>query len=365
MIIAVLGGGNGAYAAAADLADQGHEVRLWRRDKAAAAALAARGAITLRDSRGERAVPLALAGGNIGAVLAGAELVVMAGPATAQATIAERMAGHLHDGQVIFLPPGTFGSYLVADWLRQAGDRTEIALAEAGTLPYLARKLDASATAPVAIVTRASRLPSGVFPARLAAHAFAVIERAYPAVERLADGLDGALMNAGPIIHPPLILMNAGPIQHFDHWDIHNEGTQPAIRSVTDALDGERIAVREALGYGAPHFPLADHYAPGGEEWMYGNLVHDRLVDSGHWREALDLQSHRYMREDVACGLAFLVSVADYAGIAAPVASGLLALASAVLGEDLRRTGRTLESTGLDRLSRAELHRRLFAGLDR
>ena len=366
MKIAVLGGGNGAYAAAGDLADQGHEVRLWRRDRAAAAALAAAGAITLRDSRGERVVPLALAGGTIAAVLAGAELVVMAGPATAQAAIARRMAGHLHDSQVIFLPPGSFGSYIVADRLRQAGDRSEVALAEAGTLPYLARKLDPTApTGPIAIVTRASRLPSGVFPARLAAHAFAVIARAYPAVEELTDGLDGALMNAGPIIHPPLILMNAGPIQHFDHWDIHNEGTQPAIRAVTDALDAERIAVREALGYGAPHFPLADHYAPGGEEWMYGNLVHDRLVDSGHWRENLDLYSHRYMREDVACGLAFLVSVADYAGLALPVAGGLLALAAAVLGEDLRRGGRTLESTGLDRLSRADLRLRLWQGLDR
>ena len=35
MKIAVLGGGHGAYAAAADLSQQGHEVRLWRRDAAA------------------------------------------------------------------------------------------------------------------------------------------------------------------------------------------------------------------------------------------------------------------------------------------------------------------------------------------
>jgi hypothetical protein len=46
--------------------------------------------------------------------------------------------------------------------------------------------------------------------------------------------------------------MNAGPIEHFERWDIHKEGTQPAIRRVTDQLDSERIAVREALGYGAP-----------------------------------------------------------------------------------------------------------------
>ena len=54
-------------------------------------------------------------------------------------------------------------------------------------------------------------------------------------------------------------MMNAGPIEHFERWDIHKEGTQPSIRRTTDALDAERIAIREALGYRAPHFPLADH----------------------------------------------------------------------------------------------------------
>jgi opine dehydrogenase len=40
MRIAVLGGGNGSHAAAADLSDLGHEVRFWRRDAAAFGELA-------------------------------------------------------------------------------------------------------------------------------------------------------------------------------------------------------------------------------------------------------------------------------------------------------------------------------------
>ena len=40
----------------------------------------------------------------------------------------------------------------------------------------------------------------------------------------------------------------------FRRWDIHKEGTQAAIRRVTDALDAERITVREALGYRARIF---------------------------------------------------------------------------------------------------------------
>ncbi len=360
MDIAVVGGGHGCYAAAADLAEQGHTIRFWRRDAEAFAPVLERQAITLKDYRGVRDVPLGLATTDLAAAVDGAELVLSPLPATAQAGVAGALAPHLRDGQVVFIPPGTFGSYLMTRIVRDAGNGADVAFAEAGTLPYLARKHGADE---IAITTRATRLPTGVFPASNAADAFAILEQAFPAIERLADGLDGALMNAGPIIHPPLIVMNAGPLQHFEHWDIHNEGTQPAIRATTDALDAERIAVREALGYGAPHFPLADHYDPERPEWMYGNAAHERLTDSGDWREHIDLQAHRYMREDVACGLAFLVSVAEWAGVPCPVARGLLAICSAIVGEDLRTTGRTLESFELAGMTQAEMRRLLTKGL--
>jgi opine dehydrogenase len=361
MEIAVLGGGNGSVAAAVDLTDQGHRVRYWRRDRDAIAALTARGKrVDLKDFNGTRTIELAVVSPDIGAVVAGAELIVCPTPATAQSDIARALAPHLVSGQVVFLPPGSFGSWMMARLIRDAGNDADISIAEAGTLPYLTRMHGPET---VAITTRATRLPTGVFPRRNAAHALDVIRRAYPSVEDCGDGLSGALMNAGPIIHPPLIIMNAGPIEHFEHWDIHNEGTQPAIRRVTDRLDAERMAVREALGYGAPHFPLADHYDPSGEEWMYGNAAHEKLTDSGDWRENLVLTEHRYMREDVACGLAFLVSVADWAGVPAPTATGLLAIGSAICSDDFRATGRTLENFDLAGLSRDEMSAMLERGL--
>jgi len=356
--IAVLGGGNGSTAAAVDLTEQGHSVRYWRRDKVAQAALAARGnVIELKDYKGTRGVRLSLVTQDIGEAIEGAELIVCPAPATAQEDIAAAMAPHLNDGQVVFLPPGSFGTWIMSEIVRKTGNTADIAWAESGTLPYLTRK---HGTKTVAITTRASRLPTGVYPLRLAKHAHQALARAYPSVEPCGDALSGALMNAGPIIHPPLIAMNAGPIEHFEHWDIHNEGTQPAVRAVTTRLDGERMAVREALGYGAPHFPLADHYET--DQWMYGNAAHDKLTDSGDWREALVLTKHRYMREDVAVGLAFLVSIADWTGVPAPTATGLLAICSAICGDNFRQSGRTLESLGLNGRTPAELRALLNEG---
>ncbi len=356
MKIAVLGGGHGAYAAAADLAEQGHEVRLWRRDASALAPVKQSGVIRLIDHQGAREVPVGKVTAEIGEAVRGAELVLVPSPATAQEDIARAMAPSLADGQVVFLPPGTFGSYVMAEIVRGAGARAEVTYAETGTLPYLARK---RGPAEVAITIRAVRLPTGVYPEDCSSHALEVIRRVYPAVQACGDALSAALMNAGPIIHPPLILMNAAPLEHFARWDIHNEGTQRSVRAVTDRLDAERIALREALGYPPPHFPLSDHYTS--DRWMYGD-AHRKLVDSGDWREKIDLHAHRYMSEDTVLGLAFLASVARWAECEAPLANGLLALAGAILGRDLRGGPRTLEALGLATLSRGQMRDLLTQG---
>ncbi|MGP3770049.1 NAD/NADP octopine/nopaline dehydrogenase family protein [Streptomyces sp. SDT5-1] len=368
MDLTILGGGHGCFAAAAELAEHGHAVRWWRRDTAALDDLRDTGALTVRDHRGSREVPVSDTAGE-GAVrpvpdladaVRGARLVVVPLPATVHEDLAARVAPLLEDGQVVFLPPGTFGSVLFARALADAGNTADVAFAETGTLPYLART---HGPYEVVVSGYATRLPTGVLPARSSDAAFRVLRKAYPAVEPVEDCLSGALMNAGPVIHPPLILMNAGPLEHSSNWDIHNEGTQPAIRRVTDTLDAERVAVREALGYTAPHFPLADHYATDGDEWMYGRAAHERLTDSGDWREEIDLLRHRYMLEDTRLGLSFLVSVGRWAGVPTPVAQGLLSLASAVTGSDLYAEGRTLDSLGLAGLTRSELTKLLHEGM--
>jgi len=356
MKIAILGGGHGCYAAAADLSEAGHEVRLWRRDAAALAPVIETGSITLKDADGVRDVKIAVATAEIAVALHGAQLIVIPSPAIAQADIARAMAPHLVDGQVVFLPPGTFGSWVMAHAVREAGNRADVAWAETGTLPYLARK---HGEREVNVTIRAVRLPTGVYPACRQAHAIEVIRRAYPSVHGCGDALSGALMNAGPIIHPPLMVMNAAPLQHFPRWDIHNEGTQPAVRAVTDRLDRERIAVREAFGYAAPHYPLADHYD--NDRWMYGD-AHKQLVKSGDWREHIDLHSHRYIAEDTELGLAFLASAARFVGVEAPVAHGLLAIVGGFLGRELRFGPRSFEALRFEGLGRDALKQRLHDG---
>lgn len=360
MDVAVIGGGHGCYAAAIELTEKGHSVRLWRRDAEALAPVKALGGIEIKDRQGERTISIDSITADLSEAVSGAQLLVMPLPATTHDSLAPQIAPLLEDGQVVFFPPGTFASYLFAKALQQSGNTAQVSFCETGTLPYLARKHSPTR---VVVSGYATRLPTGVLPECNADYAFSILEQAYPSVERTGNALSGALMNAGGIIHPPLIMMNAGPLEHFEAWDIHNEGTQPSIRRVTDALDQERVALREAMGYAGPHFPLRDHYNEDGDEWMYGRRAHDELTDSGDWRENIDLTSHRYMLEDTRLGLSLLVSVGKMADVPTPLAAGLLALGSAITGRDLYQEGRTLENLGLGDVGKDQLNTLLHDGL--
>ena len=102
MRIAVLGGGNGSFAAAGDFALTGHDVRLWRRDVEAVKAHNAAGStIAVKDFSGRHEAKLACVTSDIGEAVRDAELILCPAPATAQGDIARALAPHLKDGQVV------------------------------------------------------------------------------------------------------------------------------------------------------------------------------------------------------------------------------------------------------------------------
>ena len=66
MRIAVLGGGNGSFAAAGDFALAGHDTRLWRRDRGAVEAHRAAGStIAIKDFAGRHEAELSLVTNDI------------------------------------------------------------------------------------------------------------------------------------------------------------------------------------------------------------------------------------------------------------------------------------------------------------
>lgn len=339
MIVTVLGGGNGSCAAVVDLGLAGHEVRWWRRS----GIFPPGGRVDYTGTFGTGTVAPALATADLADAVGGADLVVAPVPAHVQPAVLHALAPVLAPGQAVAFTPGTLGT-----WLGASG-RPDVAFLETGTLPYLTRR---TGPAQISIPVAASRLPVGSIPGAgvLADDAHARFAAAYPTAVRMADGLDAALTNWGPVIHPPLIVHNLGAIESLgERFDIHDEGTSPATLRTTRALDAERIALRRCLGFGDPHWPLADYHA-GADTSMYPPDAKARLLVSDLWRESVDL-AHRYVQEDVRCGLVLAVGLARLAGVPAPVGEAILALLGAALDEDLHASGRTPAALGIEDLT--------------
>ena len=342
--IAVIGGGNGAFTTAADMLLAGHRVRMWTAFPQEFEKLFETKRIKLEGLGRTGEAKIDLVTKDLGEAVKGVEVIFSPSPAFSQGDIAERLGPHLKDGQVLFLSPGSMGSYLFGKVLKENGWWRDIAIAEPGTLPYLTRKTGPNA---VLVSGLAARLPVGVFPAKKTGEAINTLKEFYPAIHPVENALSIALLNVGPIIHSVLMLLNTGPIEHFESWDIHNEGTTKSVKKLILAHDLERIALREALGFSSHHYPFSDHYDEKSEnEWMYGRRAHTDLVKSESWREPLTF-NFRYITEDVKCNLALLCSIGDLCHVETPIADSLLKLIGVVADEDFRETGRSIGSLGL------------------
>lgn len=358
MRVAVLGGSNGGYTTAADLALAGHQVRLWRRREEDLADVRAAGGITLAAEGRHGKATLERASSDLGEALDGAEVVIAPLPATSHEDLARRLAAHLTERQIVLLTPGTLGSYVIAREIGRAGGRLPLAIAETGTLPYLTRRTGPTR---VAAPVRAANLPAGVFPAARTAEVMPVLATLFPVARPCQDALDVALTNAGTVIHPPLVLLNAGAIDQ-GQFDIHAAGTTASVRRLIDAVDGERLTTRKGLGYPGPHYEQATYYDEArAAEGLYGAGAKARLVASGLWSETLTFE-HRYVTEDVALGLTLFESAARVAGADSPAIGGLLAVFGALLGRDLRATGRGLDRLGLGDFTQREVRQFLVDG---
>ena len=213
----------------------------------------------------------------------------------------------------------------------------------------------------MAAPVRAANLPVGVFPAARSKETIARLTELFPATRPCVDAIDVALTNAGPVIHPPLVLVNAAAIDG-GRFDIHAAGTTPSARKLIDGIDGERIAARQGWGYPAPHYELATYYdearAAGG---LYCAGAKSKQVASGLWSEVLTFE-HRYVTEDVALGLPFFESAARTVSTASPTVSGLLGVFGALLGKTLSGRGRDLDYLGLGELTLREVRELFHSG---
>lgn len=349
--VTVLGGGNTAFAMAANLALAGHDVLLWEHPAFAHTLDPIRGTLTIHLDGAARTGAAKLAGVTTdpAAALAWSEVLVCSVPSYAHAPFAEQLVPHLRPGHLLALLPGNLGTLAFARALRAAGVEA-VLLAEADTAPYVCRK-----TAPDCAVIwgSVSALGVGVFPASQTAEAMPVLAALFPGATAYADVLAAGLSAMNPVVHPLGVLLNAGRIERSrsEFW-FYEEGVTPGVVAAIEALDAERRALGRALGMDLTPVAAGFHragFGPAGDLWatINGSAMLTALRAPG----AL---ATRWLTEDVPYGLVPWSALGRRLAVETPVIDATIVLASAVLGTDCRADGRSLDDLGLDNLAAAE-----------
>jgi len=363
-VVAVLGAGNGGYAAAADLSLRGFEVHMFNPWVEDLQPVLERGGIKLIEGDREDYSEIALVTTEIEEALDGAHFIFVIVPVTGHEFYAELLSPHLMPDHVLFLNPGhTGGGLHFVRTLRKTGNSAPIRTCESSTLSYGCR---ITAPAEVTFYMRPVSLPFAAFPGKFASDLFVEMKELYPSLELKDSVLDTAFMNINAIEHPPQILCNAGWVEHTQgSYYFYYEGTTPSVGRVIDAVDKERMATAQAMAIGTKSF--AEMFYELGyttEQALHEGTAYAVLHESApnRWVKGPKSLDHRYVHEDVGYGLVPWAGFAAMAGVPTPTMDSLIHLASVMNQVDYATKGRTLKKLGLEGVPRDRLQEFLHEG---
>jgi opine dehydrogenase len=351
--LTILGGGNTAFAVAANLTLAGHTISLCELPAFAHTIEPIRHsrAIVL-DGVAERGTAvLQSVTTNFAEALAANELVLLIVPAYAHQAFAEACAPHLRPGQVVVLQPGTLGSLAFARILRERGAAAGVIVAETDTAPYVCRKVAPTVAHIWGVV---SGLGLGVFPARHTDRVRGLLNDFFPGVRSYGHVAACGLAAMNPVVHPAGVLLNAGRIEYArGDFYFYEEGVTPSVCRLIYAVDAERRAVARALGVALPPVDDAFHnagFGPKGDLWatINGSRMLTQLRAPG------SLES-RWLTEDVPYGLAAWALLGEQFNVPTPTLRALVEVASAATGVDFWKTARTPRDLGIAGMDRQAL----------
>lgn len=357
--VAVLGGGAGGHAVAAEAVWGGHTVTLAELPQFAEALAPVRASRTI-EVLGRGADPLAAkvdaVTTDIGAAVSTAELVFIVAPCFGHQAMSEACAPHLRGGQaIVFLGEGS-GTLVLRKVLKDGGMSRDVLLGETNSLPYMARLRGAGRV-------QATRKKGGTllaaYPGRRTAELLGRVQPLWPAMTAATNVLETILINFNAIDHVAAVVCNAGTLEsRLTPCLLWGEGASPGVARVIEAVDGEILAIRGALGF-ADRTPYRDFLVAQGlldapQPNTYDALRRSLLAASV-FQCGPDALRFRYITEDVPYALVLISDLGKVAGAPTPVIDGLIALASALNGTDYRASGRTLASLGLGGLDRRAL----------
>ena len=348
---AVLGGGNGSHAMAADLALAGFEVRMYEDAKYMdnMSKVYETREILIEGRARTGLAQIACVTSDIREAVLGAEVIFIPLPAFTNDYYAEILADCAADGQIIALTPGNLGTLVFKKRFAEKNVTADIILCETSTLNYDARLL---APGHIMVYARNECIKVGALPAGRCSQAMKVLKKYYNEFIPCADVLDCGLHSLNPCLHIPGCIMNAGRIERSKgEFYLYEEGITPAVARVMEKMDRERAEIVTALGY--EYTSLAEELAEGRDPRSIWEEVNG--CETLEFIKGPTSLKTRYFTEDIPYGLIAWSGIADMLNIKTPLINSLIEIGSIIIDENTREMGRTPEKMGIAGMSKEEL----------
>ncbi len=340
----IIGAGNTGLAMAAHLAFAGNEVYIYDHNQEAVNSI--KETMSIRCS-GVLLGNASIAGATTDITLAiqDTDLIIIMTPAYAHKELAILLGQKLkHEVPIILSPGRTCGVIEFQHYFDLQNNSIQPIVAESQTVIHTARRYTANSVHVIAI-------KDSVYLAALETDHSEKVLFSLPDIIRghfspAKSIIQTSIGNTGMILHCAPILLNSGwtesPDFGFRHyWD----GISPRISRFLEKIDHERVEVSKALGCEVISTM----------EWLSrsyhseGNNLYERVRDTLAY-EAIDAPEtldHRYIFEDIPCGLVPLEALGKILNIDMRYTGLVIDLASALMELDFRETGRNLRNFDL------------------
>lgn len=365
--VTVIGGGNGAFATAADLTIRGSEVTLFELPRFAAglSEVIERGGIEMEAYENN-----GLTGGfaklhkittDIEEALAESEIVFIVVPTYSMESIAALCAPHLRDGHIIVLTPANFGGALYFhNVMKKAGCTARVTLVELSCMIYACRK-----KTPSSIWVRGYKHNMGTacFPACDTDKVFPRLKALYPHLTEYHNVLETGLSNINTTLHTSLMLLNAANIDNQEDRLFYRECCTQSLDNLMDALDEERRGLNVLHNTEVPHLTdiLRSWYTHQGAKGETVTEVQHSLTHFGY-SPMPKTMDYRYVTEDVPFGLIPSVEFFKQFGFKYTTHKALVDVLCAVCARDFYKEARTMEQLGIAGMDREQLMHYLETG---
>jgi len=372
-LVAVLGGGNGGHAVAANLSLAGFKVNFFELPQFAESfeKVLRTKEIQIQGISVDGVAKLNHATTDIQQAIKDAEVIFVITPAFGHKAMAEVCVPFIQDGQIIVLMPGSGGSLEFVNMIEQKKVKREITVAETCTLPYGARL---KGPGHVSVLINAVILPTGVFPSKKTGEVIPKLKQFYPTIIPAKDVLEAAINNPNPIVHPVATLLSATRIEHSKgEFYLYAEGMTPAVARSYESLNEERLSICKVMGYRLHHWDNLEFrdYNLGETEEECRYRILNTSMDAAFGKDGIyagikmkgpEHLKDRYVTEDVPYGMVLLSTLGDLLGVPTPTHDAVIQLASVINRIDYWKTGRGMKQLGLSKFDKKTLKKFLLEG---